>query len=617
MKPSEMKSLATPRFLYLAFVTLGQDIGLHWKDFQTLSTRFSNEGLPFLTKTLPMLSKAMLAGIGSGHFQLPSNFKRMSARSALPAFLGSLFAKVFTFKGALRPDADPCAIAFIRQFCEFAYKANLPRNEADDQAVVDRFVAVEEELASLVIDGDPILLVANAFARELFGDYDPDDLHPKHGPGVTANIEIVDKYEHRLTASLSSVSSFGKSFFFNENDAFTRLDRHPVWNHGNYFRDSSIAKVILVPKDSRGPRLISCEPAENQWVQQGIARYMVGKLESHWLSGGHVNFSDQSINRNLALEHSRTKLFSTLDLKDASDRVSMQLVRHLFNGTGLLDSLIAVRSNRTLVPDGRIIDLQKHAPMGSALCFPVMACSIYLLILAGLIGLGLTLEQAIASVYVYGDDIVIATPYARFTMDLLERYGLKVNRDKSFIDSPFLESCGMDAFNGNPVTPVRLRECDICPNVLRLKPKILVSLTETANLMAESGFERTSELLYSYCEAWLGPLPYGHVDSPYLHRRAFGPMLRYIPELNACNPRIRWRYCDDLQYNPLGGSIRAWFVRTLETVRESTFYGHLMRIWGQLGSGERDLPRAGVFTLPRQFVLSQGYFDHYSMMAIV
>lgn len=656
MDSLKMKSLATPEFLYLAFVTLGQDIGLHWKDFQTLSTRFRNEGLPFLTKTLPTLAKAMLAGIGSGVFQLPSNFKKKSARSALPAFLGSHFAKVFSFNGTLRPDADPVAILMIRQFCEFAYKANLPRNEADDQKVVDRFVAVEAELASLVIPPDPILRVANGIMHGLFADFDAQNINCKHGPGVTANVSILEKYDHTLTASLSSVSHFGSTFFFNETDGIVRETRYPVWSHRDYFRDASCAKVILVPKDSRGPRLISCEPAENQWVQQGIARYMVEKLETDPISAGSVNFTSQEVNRNLVLEHSVSREFSTLDLKDASDRVSLQLVDRLFDGLELLDALHLVRSNRTQVPrSNRLIldlgrfwnqrlmvlvivcayleayikrllgadthfelSLRKHAPMGSALCFPVMAVSIYSILIAGLIGRGLSFSEAKGSVYIYGDDIVIRTEYATYAIALLERYGLRVNKDKCFIDSLFLESCGMDAFNGNIVTPVRLRECEVCPNVLREKPKILVSLLETANLLAESGYGRTSQMLYSYCEAWLGPLPYGHVDSPYLHRRAIGPaQRRVIPEMNALKPGLRWKVDPRRDYNPLGRLLRAWFVKTKEETHEKTTrYGHLMRIWGQIGTGRDTLPQMGVFTLPRQFVLAQKYFDHYAIMAL-
>lgn len=615
MKPQAMKSLSTADLVYQLLVQLGQDCGLHWKDFQTLSTRFRSEGISFITKTLPKLSKAMLAGLGTGRFSCPSNFKR-STRSALPAFLGSLFAKVFSKTGMLLPTACPRSVLLIRQICEIAYKADFPYKEEEEKAVIDRFVAVEEELRDLTIKSDPLLKVANVLAFGLFKDFDRNDLNCKHGPGVTANVSIVDKFVHRLTAGLPSVRSFGDYFFFNENDALTRLHRYPVYENLNYFRSNNCAKVILVPKDSRGPRLISCEPAENQWVQQGIANYMISKLESHEISSGHVNFTDQEINRTLALEHSATQQFSTLDLKDASDRVSLALVDRIFEGLDLLCALHTVRSEFTELPDGRRVRLYKHAPMGSALCFPVMATSIYLIIISGLIGRGLTFDEAKSFVYVYGDDVIVKTEYATYAIDLLERYGLRVNTDKSFIDSPFLESCGQDAFRGNSVNITRVRKCqEANNNPLKKKPETLVSLTMTANLLQASGFRRASEMLFQYSESWLGPLPYGHQESPYLCRWVETHLIDMLPELNYLNPGIRWKSVQNLDYNPLGQVMRAWRVQPAKTYKPAMprdIYGHFMRIWGSIGS-EDPSPRVGEFTLPRQYSLAQRWFDHYSL----
>jgi hypothetical protein len=67
------------------------------------------------------------------------------------------------------------------------------------------------------------------------------------------------------------------------------------------------ARVCLVPKDSRGPRIISCEPAELMFIQQGIMRKLYSHLETHHLTAGQINFTDQSINRNLALLASNAK----------------------------------------------------------------------------------------------------------------------------------------------------------------------------------------------------------------------------------------------------------------------------------------------------------------------
>lgn len=621
--PQTMKSQSTSEFLFATYVQLGQDIRLHWMDLKTLSVRCQNEGISFLTKTLPLLSKALIKGLATGQFKLPSNFKRKSTRSVLPAFLGSHFARVFYSNGKLRSDYDVEAIRQIRQFCDFAYKAKLPRRVEDDDKVIANFIEVEEELSSLEIPSDPLLVVSNALAHSIFSDFDPSAIICRNGPGVTANVAIEEKYESSLSPGLGSVSHFSLHHFFNVEDGMTRLHRYPVWETVDYFRClKNRAKVLLVPKDSRGPRLISAEPFENQFVQQGIANYMVDKLETNPISAGHVNFTDQSINRTLAKENSVSLEYSTLDLKDASDRISMVLVRRIFDGLDLLQALEACRSVYTLLPKPKnkvvpdsdyLVRLSKHAPMGSAVCFPVLATCVYLLILSGLLGLGLSLADAIDSVYVYGDDVIVKTKYARFAIGVLERYALRVNTDKSFIGSRFLESCGMDAFDGQDITPVRLRNCDLCSNLLEEQPTVLVSLIETANLLSASGYRLTSEHLYKYSESWLGPLPYGHHKSPYICRLAPTEMWDLLPEMNFLRDGIRWFSRKNKMRYPLGSVMQAWALKPVTVNSHVTFYGHMRRIWGMLGQYESIIPRAGEFSLPRQVILSLKTFDHYAM----
>jgi hypothetical protein len=58
---------------------------------------------------------------------------------------------------------------------------------------------------------------------------------------------------------------------------------------------------------------------------------------------------------------------------------------------------------------------------------------------------------------VYGDDVIVPTAQAANAIELLEAFGLKVNRDKSCISGLYRESCGMDAYAGIEITPVRFR----------------------------------------------------------------------------------------------------------------------------------------------------------------
>jgi hypothetical protein len=65
--------------------------------------------------------------------------------------------------------------------------------------------------------------------------------------------------------------------------------------------------------------------------------------------------------------------------------------------------------------------------------------------------------DAIESILVYGDDVIVPTAYAGSAIAILEEFGLKVNHSKSCTKGRFRESCGVDAFDGFNVTPIRLR----------------------------------------------------------------------------------------------------------------------------------------------------------------
>jgi hypothetical protein len=133
----------------------------------------------------------------------------------------------------------------------------------------------------------------------------------------------------------------------------------------------------------------------------------------------------------------------------------LELVRRVFPDNWFR-CLEACRSEETELPNGKVIKLNKFAPMGSSCCFPVEALVFWACAVATLrIGRGL---KKYPLVYVYGDDIITDIDTVELVMSGLEKVGLKVNRDKSYFKGPFRESCGGDYHNGVDVTPVRVRK---------------------------------------------------------------------------------------------------------------------------------------------------------------
>jgi hypothetical protein len=178
-------------------------------------------------------------------------------------------------------------------------------------------------------------------------------------------------------------------------------------------------------------------------------------------------FTYQDFNREGAREGSITGRLATIDLSDASDRVSMALVEHIF---GFNHSFVRfLRLSRTpfvQLPDGNLMLPRKFASMGSALTFPVEAMVFTVLVVTSICReLNDFRPSTIRSwgkrgrgLSVYGDDIVIPVEYSHQAIGQLEASGLKVNESKSFLHGKFRESCGLDAFDGYEVSPVYLRQ---------------------------------------------------------------------------------------------------------------------------------------------------------------
>jgi hypothetical protein len=344
-----------------------------------------------------------------------------------------------------------------------------------------------------------VIQLGQHLVSEIFAEFNPLDIIPKHGPGAVASGEEGrSKWEFKVKYEpLHAVYPYFEYFVSCRGELYDRLS----WYRNLQSEPKGTAKVILVPKDSRGPRLISEEPLEYQFIQQGLCRRLMPWIERHPLTSGRVNFKSQVVNRDLAMLGSRYDTVATLDMKEASDRVSSLLVRTLFAKLPLmLRALFAARSHRTKLQDGTVLDLHKFAPMGSALCFPIEAIVHYVLAVASIVEGGYPLKEALRSVWVYGDDLIIDRQCVPHVLEHFPRYGLRFNLDKCFIQGPFRESCGMDAFKGVNIAPIRWRK----PWAQRLDGVTAQSFCSFASLLYQGGYLQAAEVVWKHLERALG-----------------------------------------------------------------------------------------------------------------
>jgi len=445
----------------------------------------------------------------------------------------------------LLASADPNAVKHLRQVLYFAYKLELPYSIEAETRVIEGFVETDKEL-ELGSDSqlDLVIEQASRITARIFESFDSKDIHPRHGPGAVATGEKLEEkwVFSRLYKSIHSVYPYYDFFVVGRGKEI--LDRLG-WYKSLVRLDQGQAKVVLVPKDSRGPRLISCEPLEYQWIQQGLGRKMMSHLEKNFFTKGSVNFTYQKVNQRLALEGSLlSKSWATLDLKDASDRVSLELVRRVFSKTpDLLRALEASRTTETKLPDGRVVPLKKVAPMGSALCFPVEAYIFWVLMVSARIPASIrgwnpswaSVKEVGEVTFVYGDDIIVPEADAHQCIQILELAGLRVNQSKCCITGPFKESCGVDAFKGVIVTPSRLRKLWSGRSSDGTALSAYVSL---ANALSQKGYTSASYLLWERIEKVYGYMPYGTSNSSFPCRIV--PDADEAERFNLARFRHRW-----------------------------------------------------------------------------
>lgn len=382
--------------------------------------------------------------------------------------------------GALKKDHDegPILLQFSRQLFEFAKKLITSPTPAEIAAAERKIVDVDK---ALPLDKcsfpSGYCNIARWALQAILPEVGSMDLRQRHGTGSVAEKEI--KTHQKWGASLTFTAE--SEFLFGFKADWDRLGGRST------FVEHYISRVALVPKDSRGPRVICMEPAGLMYQQQALMSSLNHLLNNHPLLRGHCSVNDQSINRGLARESSITREFSTIDLSDASDRVSLALVLRLFPSSWL-PFLTALRSKKCVLPSGRKLTFRKFAPMGSALCFPIEVLVFWAICISALArSTGLSWRKCAKMVYVYGDDIIVPTRHHHVTCDVLELFGLKVNREKSFSSSLFRESCGGDYYNGHENTPIRWKH-----DITGRRSEWLLQTVSLSNLFYRRGLYYTS-----------------------------------------------------------------------------------------------------------------------------
>lgn len=184
-----------------------------------------------------------------------------------------------------------------------------------------------------------------------------------------------------------------------------------------------------VPKNNTIDRAIDLQPFCNMLVQRAIG---VGLRDLIRKEFDVDLLSSQSLHRSLI----RESRFATIDLKNASDSNTWSLVQFLFP-EWFVDLLRSACPPYTEGLDGDYYITKKVSSMGNGFTFELMTLTLLTLV-----------RDHDPETYVFGDDIIAPNDVASQIISDLLSAGWVVNENKSFLHSPFRESCGGNFLDG-------------------------------------------------------------------------------------------------------------------------------------------------------------------------
>jgi len=340
------------------------------------------------------------------------------------------------------------------------------------RTAIEAFISAEEKCRETNIrlespcserDVSAVLHYAVVKISEVLGELpDLSELDFFFGPGATTNVKgQVANARRKLSTRMACseellptvglllaelplwTTAVGESYSDLDGSTYTTV---PV--------DVSVGKLHFVPKNSKTDRPICIEPVLNSLYQKGIGSVIKRRLRKFG-----VDLFDQTRNQELAQVGSSRGTLATIDLKSASDTVSIGLVYQLLP-LQWANRLAECRTG-TVECEGVLLDLEKFSSMGNGYTFELESL-IFFGLMSGVVSylrqVGEIGKEEKVPIGVYGDDLIIPTNGYDLAVRVLAYCGFEVNPQKSFCHGPFRESCGADFFFGHDLRPFYLRK---------------------------------------------------------------------------------------------------------------------------------------------------------------
>lgn len=255
---------------------------------------------------------------------------------------------------------------------------------------------------------------------------------------------------------------------------------------------AEFGNLTMVPKSHSKMRIVVTEPSANTYFQLGAGKVIERVLDKRT----STNLSTQPFfNAKMAEVGSRNGSYATVDMKQCSDYIALPLVKYMFPKS-VTQWVNTLRTPAVKADGYGIIRLNMASTMGNGFTFPLQTA----LLLGVVYGVYKTLDipfepctiDGLGTYGVFGDDVVVLRESFPLFVQTVEALGMIVNKDKSFCDGAFRESCGHDYFDGREVRGVYIRKYETPQDFISIFNRLIMwssrhtcHLTETLSFLKE------------------------------------------------------------------------------------------------------------------------------------
>lgn len=289
----------------------------------------------------------------------------------------------------------------------------------------------------------PLIYTTSRLIADCLGNYSEMDMaqNLRFGPGVSSNCRgSMATLAHKLEADISCTP---RSF-----DIVERTFKH-FFQY--YHRLKPIVAIeqfnifTTVPKTFKQERGICIGQHGNIIVQLAYGAQLRQRFKRFVDLNVAADFHQHLVEK-------KWREIATIDLRAASQMIARRAVQAVWpeQWLSVMDDL---REEYTKLPDGTLNYNQHYSAMGNGFTFEMESILFYNLAKAAMLNAGLKWKY----LSVFGDDIIVDRHCGPTVIQALKDFGFIPNDEKTFLDGPFKESCGVDTLRGRNIRPVFLR----------------------------------------------------------------------------------------------------------------------------------------------------------------